>query len=308
MKKIIFLFFIISTSIVAQQTIDYSKLNKEELINSINSKEKEIKKIYESLEKEKSENKKKANDGIGKSSQETVRLKKIIEEINTTFLREIFDNKYINNKAYFKDTDLANDDNTNKFKNSNVLINSILVNEENNEILKVCNYALDFNKNYLKLFEIRKSVLAEKYNETKYNEAISDIEKLPVLDSDNNLDKTKKRITNLLKNYLENTCLLKTKLDSYKKADQSPVIKKIYTTLEKDDHYKDYPYLIQVLRNIKSNVNNYSKEDLQPCEELKKAEETKVPETVNKKGTEVKNDTKDVLEKDKTNNNKEQQK
>ncbi|MBA4319892.1 MAG: hypothetical protein C0412_15950, partial [Flavobacterium sp.] len=138
---------------------------------------------------------------------------------------------------------------------------------------------------------------------------ITAIEKLPVLEPDNNLDKTKKRITNLLKNYLENTCLLKTKLDSYKKADQSPVIKQKYAALEKDDHFKDYPYLIQVIRNIKSNVNNYnSKEDLQPCEEVKKTEEVKVPETVKKDNAELKKETKDVPAKDKTTDDKEQKK
>lgn len=266
MKKISFLLFIISASIFAQ---DYSKSNKDALIVIINSKENEIKKINKSLEDEKSENKKKASNGKVMSSEETTNLKKIIKQTNTTFLREIFDNKYVNNKTYFIETDLANEDNTKKFENSNVLINSIMVDEADNEVLKVCKYALDFNKNYLKLFEIRKSVLGEKYNEVTYKEAISNIEKLPVLEADNKLDKTKKRITNLLKNYLENTCLLKNKLDSYKKADQSPVIKQKYNALEKDDHFKDYPYLIQVLKNIKSNVINYnSKEDLQPCIEI----------------------------------------
>jgi hypothetical protein len=302
MKKITILLIIVSTSLFAQQ--DYSKLSKEELIIIINTKEKEAKKINESLEKEKSENKQKATDGRSKSDKEIIKLKKIIKETNGTFLREIFDNKYIKNVSYFKDTDLANEDNTKKFENSNVLINSIMVDELDDETLKVCKYGLDFNKNYLKLFEIRKTVLSEKYNEAKYNEAISEIEKLPVLESDNNLDKTKKRITNLLKNYLENTCLLKTKLDSYKKADQSPIMKQKYAALEKDDHYKDYPYLIQVIRNIKTNVTNYSKEDLQPCEEVKKAEEVKVPETVKKDNTEVKKDTKDAPVKEKTTEDK----
>lgn len=298
MKKITFLLIILSSSLFAQQ--DYSKLSKEELILIINTKEKEIKKINESLEKEKSENKQKTTDGRSKSDKEITKLKKTVKETNSTFLREIFDNKYIKNESYFKDTDLTNEDNTKKFENSNVLINSIMVDELDDEPLKVCKYALDFNKNYLKLFEIRKTVLSEKYNEAKNNEAISEIEKLPVLESDNNLDKTKKRITNLLKNYLDNTCLLKTKLDSYKKADQSPVIKQKYAALEKDDHYKDYPYLIQVIRNIKTNVTNYSKEDLQPCEEVKKAEEVKIPETLKKENTEVKKDTKEAPVKDKT--------
>lgn len=52
---------------------------------------------------------------------------------------------------------------------------------------------------------------------------------------------------------------------------KSPIIKQKYTTLEKDDHFKDYPYLIQIIKNIKTNVINYnSKEDLQPCAEINK--------------------------------------
>jgi hypothetical protein len=306
MKKITFLFFILSASLFAQQ--EYSKLNNQDLIKIINAKETEKSTLKASLEREKKEKDKILNESSSKKNKEIAELKKIIQDINKTILREIFDNKYIKNESYFKDTDLANDDNTKKFENSNVLINSIMVDELDDETLKVCKYALDFNKNYLKLFDIRKSVLSEKYNEDKYNEAISEIEKLPVLESDNNLDKTKKRITNLLKNYLENTCLLKTKLDSYKKADQSPIMKQKYTALEKDDHYKDYPYLIQVIRNIKANVTNYSKEGLQPCEEVKKAEEVKVPETLNKDNKEVKKDTKDSPVKDKTTEGKEQKK
>lgn len=297
MKKITLLILFVTSIIFAQNKEDYAKI--------IKTKDTEISTLKISLDKEKKEKDKIINESSSKKNKEIAELKKIIKETNTTFLREIFDNKYIKNETYFKDTDLSNDDNTKKFENSNILINSIVVNEEDNETLKVCNYALDFNENYLKLFEIRKSVLSEKFNETRYKEAIIDIEKLPVLEPDNNLDKTKKRITNLLKNYLENTCLLKIKLDSYKKADQSPAIKQKYATLEKDDHFKDYPYLIQVIRNIKSNVNNYnSKEDLQPCEEVKKTEEVKVPETVKKDSAEVKKDTKDAPEKDKTTEDK----
>lgn len=269
MKKITFLFLIITASIFAQ---DYSKSSKDELIKIINSKENALEESNKSLEKEKLENKKKALDGTNKSSEETIKLKTIIKETNIAFLRESFENKYINNKTYFKDTDLVDEDNTKKFEKSNILINSIMVDEVQNEVLNICKYALDFNKNYLKLFEIRKSVLSEKYNEAKLNEALNEIEMLPVLELNSKLDITKKRITNVLKNYIDNTCLLKKKLDALKNADQSPIIKQKYTTLEKDDHFKDYPYLIQIIKNIKKNVINYnSKEDLQPCAEINKS-------------------------------------
>lgn len=219
MKKITFLFLIISSSIFAQ---DYSKYSKEELIKIINSKENTLKESNRFLEKEKLENKKKALDGTNKSSEETIKLKTVIKETNIAFLRESFENKYVKNKTYFKDTDLVDEDNTNKFEKANVLINSIMVDEVQNEVLNICKYALDFNKNYLKLFEIRKSVLSEKYNEAKLNEALNEIEMLPILELNSKLDITKKRITNVLKNYIDNTCLLKKKLDALKNADQKP--------------------------------------------------------------------------------------
>jgi hypothetical protein len=286
MKKITLLFILLSVSIFAQtddnlkskdkkelnykiKSEDYSKLKDNELINKIESRDKKIKELEESLKKVNLANIQIANAGNNKYSKEVSELKKVIKETNDIFLREIFENKYINNKTYFKETDLAFEDNTKKFENSNKLINSIKVEEPDVEVLRVCDNAIKFNENYLKLFEIKKSVLSGKYNVAEVNEAIKKIENLPVLEPDSKLNITKNKIVGLLNNYLGNTCLLKKKLDALKNADQSPVIKQKYASLEKDDHFKDYPYLIQVLKNIKSNVNNYnSKEDLQPCIEI----------------------------------------
>lgn len=215
-------------------------------------------------------------------------LKDIIKETNRVFLREIFDEKYIKNENYFKVTDLlsANDDNTQKFKNSDVIIKSIMVDEHDPSVKEKCKYALEFNKTYLKLFDIRKNVLFVKYDSIKVNQAIKDIKNLSELDVNSKLDVTKNKIRNYLENYLERTCELKIILEKLKSnPDQNPTFKQKYTILENKEDYKDYPYLIQIIRKIKNNRNDYSKDDLQPCEDIKKSTTEAVKPEVIKENT-----------------------
>lgn len=264
MKKYLLLFVLVSGFSFAQETQkEYAKLSKEELITKINSKDKEIKSLQEKLKSEK-----KAEVAPKQNNAENSKIaefKKSIKETNAVFLKEIFDNKYVN-KPYLTDTDLAVDDISTRIENSNVLIRSILLDDTNREVFDIGNKALAFNTNYLKLFEIRKNVLGQKYDAVKVEEALKEIEKLPALEVNSKLGNTKTNMSNFLKNYLENTCLLKKTLEAYKKADQSAIIKQKYTALEKDERYKDYPYLIETIRKIKNNVNNYTNDDLQPCE------------------------------------------
>lgn len=264
MKKYLLLFVLISGFSFAQETQkEYAKLSKEELIAKINSKDKEIKSLQEKLKSEKkAEEAPKQNNTV---NLEIAALKKSIKETNAVFQRKTFDNIYVN-KPYLTDTDLAVDEISTRIENSNVLIRGILLDDTNREVFDVGNKALAFNTNYLKLFEIRKNVLGQKYNAAKVEEALKEIEKLPALEANSKLKSTKDNMINFFKNYLENTCLLKKTLEAYKRADQSAIIKQKYTALEKDEHYKDYPYLIETIRKIKNNVNNYTNDDLQPCE------------------------------------------
>ena len=300
MKKTTVLLLLITSISFAQ--------SKEELVNIIKQKDKEIEKLKESIKKEKASNEKMINEDSKTTNNYIAELKKIIKETNVTFLREIFDNKYIINASYFKDTDLANEDNTKKFENSNILINSIKVDESNKEVIEVCIEAINFNANYLKLFEIRKTVINKKYNELIVNEAIKSIENLPKLDSGSNLNKTKIKILDILKNYKENTCLLKSSLDKLKNNIDQKSLNPTYLILEKDARFKDYPYLVSIISEMRKNTISYTNDDLEPCEEVKKIEEVKVPETVKKDSAEVKKDTKDVPLKDKTTDDKEQKK
>ena len=266
MKKYLLLFVLVSGFSFAQETQkEYAKLSKEELIAKINSKDKEIKSLKEKLEREKTAKEKVIPKQNNPENIEIAALKKSIKETNAVFLKEIFDNKYVN-KPYLMDTDLASEDITTRIENSNVLIRGILLDDTNREVFEIGKKALAFNTNYLKLFEIRKNVLGKKYDAVKVEEALKEIEKLPALEVNSKLGNTKTNMSNFLKNYLENTCLLKKTLEAYKRADQSAIIKQKYTALEKDEHYKDYPYLIETIRKIKNNLNNYTNDDLQPCE------------------------------------------
>lgn len=255
-----------ASSVFAQ--IDYSKFSKDELISNLKTKEIEIKDLKKALDKEIKGKEKKNSENTARSNDEIAELKKIIEETNTVFLREIFETKYIKNTNYFKETDLTIENNTEKFKNSNILINSIKLNEINS-VLDVCNKALDFNKNYLTLFDIRDNVLNKKFDDVKVLEAIKIIENLPELESESKLNIKKMKIVNLLKNYSENICLLKNDLDKLKKLKDQKSLAPTYLKLEKESRYKDYPFLQLIISEMRKDVNSYTNDDLQPCEEVK---------------------------------------
>jgi hypothetical protein len=260
MKKYILSFLFISTSIYAQ---DYSKLKNPQLVDSITKKNRTIKELKATI----SDLKKQAEMLNKKDDFNNIeKFKNIIKDDNNYWLKDLFDKKYTD--TYFAETDIENEDITQKIIKSNVYINSIKSVEENKEVIEKCNLALDFNENYKTLYAVKNSVLNEKYNEKNVNDAISTIEKLPKLKADTKLDKSKTRILNTLKNYLDSTCSLKKKLDGWKNADcKSPAMQKSFTSLENDDSYKEYGYLVKVIRKMKNNKIDYTNDDLQPCSE-----------------------------------------
>lgn len=271
MKKHILLFLLIPIYSFAQTT-DYSKLNKEELIATINSKDNELKVISSKLDSQIKEKDKLETRQAKLVNGDLAELKKSIKETNAVFLKELFDNKYVNSR-YFIETELGSDDISQRIENSNVLIRIIRLDETNKSVFNICDQAIHFNQNYLKLFEIRKMVLHQKYDSLKVNKAIKEIEALPFLQADSKLGITKRKMSNLLKNYLENTCLLKKILEQYKKGDQTSVLlKQKYTELQKNESYKDYPYLVETITKVKNNINDYTGDDLQPCEMISQKE------------------------------------
>ena len=93
------------------------------------------------------------------------------------------------------------------------------------------------------------------------------IDSLPQLEEGSNLQNTKVRIGNLLKNYEENTCLLKKYLDLLKAKIDQKALNPTYVKYEKEPRFKDYQYLVSVISKMKKDVNSYTSDALQPCEE-----------------------------------------
>lgn len=297
MKKHILIFIIISTATFAQSTI-YSKLKKGELVDSILQRDfeiKELKENYSKLQKNHEEllkdklaledslkqkdlNYKKLNESysilyknLSVIKKDSYTIKSIIKDDNNYWLKDLFDKKYTD--SYFMETDIESEDITQKITKSNVYIYSIKSVEENTEVIEKCNRALEFNENYKTLFAIQNTILSEKYNEESVLSAINSIERLPILNSESKLDYRKAIILYSLKNYLDSTCSLKRKLDSYKNAEcKSLTMQKIFTSLENDDDYKEYGYLITVIRKMKNDKIDYADDDLQPCEKFENYE------------------------------------
>jgi hypothetical protein len=206
-----------------------------------------------------------------------------IKNVNEVFLKSLFTDKYTNNSTYFKTTDLSTTDDRWKIEKWDLLLKSIEKTTINKDTLVIIKKALDFNMNYSKLFEIKTNILSKKYDLFSTSNAISEIEKLPKLDEEWKLNETKIKIKNLLLNYESNSCLLKEYLDKLKEKDQNTV-QPTYTKYEKNELFADYKYLVNIIRDMKRDVNSYTIEDLS-CDIVKKEEKIN-----NKIETEVKNE------------------
>lgn len=179
--------------------------------------------------------------------------------VNNTFLKKLFINNYYTNANYFKVTDLAKEDFTKDFIKSNLLLQSMQL-SVTGDSLAMCKKGLEFNENYLKLYEIKNSnILSKKFDKETMNKTLSEIEKLAQLEENSNLDKTKIRIKKLLSEYADVTTILRQKLEieTNKNTDiNNPLYKKIFTDFEKT--YNEYPYLIKVIKETDKGKNKNS--------------------------------------------------
>ena len=188
-------------------------------------------------------------------------IKNVIRAVDSVFLMELFINKYINNKNYFNDTDLDTTDKSEKFRNSNTLINAIKFTDLDS-IKKVCERVENFNKNYVTLFKVRADALNQRYDSIKVINNINIINKLPVLDSESSLFKRKEHIIKLLNTYKANSDSLLGELKKYIPKKDQKAIGISYLKLEKDDKYKDYPYLISIIEKTRKKASDFKEEDL----------------------------------------------
>ena len=273
--RLIFLFLTLTSSSCFAQNKEYAKYTKEELVEVVNKRDREYKAVKDSLEKLKA-----IKEVMVKSSADSFKnmelalrkiqeLKQVIKDNNNVSLRAVFENKYT--AKYFLETDLEMEDKTEKFLNSNTLINSIKV-DADPQTLNLSTKALAFNKNYLELLQIRQTVLNVKFDDKKVKAALMVIDSLPELDPNSNLFKTRAKIANLLKNYKDNTCALKKLLDILKPKIDQKSLNPTYLKYEKDLRFGNYQYLISIISKMKKDVNSYTSDALQPCEDPKTAE------------------------------------
>lgn len=244
--------------LIFSMTICVNGQNKDELIKT---KDIEIKNLKDKLQKE--EAKKENKYEIENLKNEISNLKTIIKEANTYFMINSLYNSY--NDKYFKTRDLSTENDSEIFKNKPSLINIVSI-DANEDVRNLCNRVNDFNINYLTLLEIREKVLKSKFEEIKVKDALDRIQKLPELVADSKLSVTKKRIYDLLMNYKESTCALKTKLDNYKNKSDQTAMKQSYEKLENDPRFRDYSYLKQIIIEMKKDVLSYTgADDLNDC-------------------------------------------
>jgi hypothetical protein len=235
-----------------------------------------LKKVIESLKVDTArylkENKQlKIDVSNNKSKIET--LNGQIKNVNNVFLKSLFIDKYLNNSPYLKTTDLSSTDDRSKIDKWNLLLKSLERTIVDKDTLGEIKKALDFNTNYSKLFEIKSVIFGVKYDSLSMRNALKEIEKLPKLNEDWKLNETKEKIKNLLLNYESNSCLLKEFLDKLKDKDQN-LVQTYYIKYENDKRFIDYKYLVDIIKDIKKDVNSYTSEDLAPCKIEKKEEKT----------------------------------
>ena len=241
----------------------------------IKTKDNEIKVLQEKLQKEITENKNSSTDKIPRLNNEISNLKKIISEVNLYYLKDTFDG-YTEN--YFNTRDLSKENDLERFKMHYALINSFKI-DATVDVLKKCNRIDEFFQNYKMLFELRETVLNKKYDESKVNDALDKIKKLPEIAANSKLEISKKKIYDLLYNYRDNICLLKKQLDNYKTKSDQKAMKPLYEKLENDLRYKDYQYLKQVIVEMKMDLNSYTgDDDLSSCAEVKEIIKNTQPE------------------------------
>lgn len=233
------------------------------------------KKIIVNLEKEVKALKKKSErleTAQINSDSENEELKGLLTVTTNRWLKPVFIDKYMKT-GYFENTELANseedfDEIIKIFHQYDLIIRSVKVTANSEDTIRLAQKALNFNENYLRLFEIRRDVLAEKFTKENVELALVKMESLPALEKNSNLQKTKEDFRALLLNYEDSTCSLKENLFHLIQADQTTVTtKKMYNDFLTQKKYASYPYLVGVINKLQKNVIMYTPEDLSCPEE-----------------------------------------
>ena len=195
---------------------------------------------------------------IGQKLNENVNseiINKTLQSVNNIWIREIFENKYIKNENYFRDTDLLESvEQKNRVNNSNIMITSIKLFTNNADTLKLCIKALDFNKNYLELYNVKYgNSLKVKYNKESIAQIINGINNLPKIDTLSKLNITKFKIKELYENYEVKYNSLKVLINNNKEI--NPFVIEQFSVQEKNN--KEYPYLLELINKAKNGTYEF---------------------------------------------------
>lgn len=261
MKKIyITIAFALFITLYGQKK-DY-KAEYENITKELSAKNEELKK------KEKEVELLKNKSGVSSSNKDAdQRLQKIVQDNNTVFFNEIFENKYKKNIRYFLDTGLGNKEDLYKFENSNVVLANIINDKsKSTEDKDLALMAVNFNETYAALFKIKEKVkdfFSVKYSAENAEKIQSELNLLQTVRFDA-LDNDKNKMSSEIEVYGKKSCELNLRLNTLKtlaKADNG-ILKDQYAKIKKE---YPFPYLQHVITEMSSNLASYTDDKLPEC-------------------------------------------
>lgn len=268
MNKVILISIFLFYFNLNAQNSNYDKKDKKELIQELENRDTKIKELENKIKKN---NKNSIDSNL---ENEKSILIDIISETNEAFLYDAFENKYVKNSNYFKETDLSEYSEL-KFKNSNILLNSILNGKNtSNSDKKLCEKALLFNNNFIKLEIISKevdSIINSRIDTLKVNQTIFKLDATS-FETNSKIQLQKEEFNGLLKNYAKYTCELRKDLNKIliNPKQDNQLVKNEYEKLKKSPIYKNYPYLIKVIDKVKNTLDTYVENEDLPCQLFEK--------------------------------------
>lgn len=194
-------------------------------------------------------------------------LNRSVKEINNLWLRDLLFNKYQLNDNYFITKDLSKEEDKLKLTKIDACAKSLIVEGVKGDTLKICQKVIEFHKIYLMLSNIQENVVTQKYDSLNVKKALLEIESSQMqLDKSSKLFISSSNQKDLLLNYKSRCCDLKIELEKLKKMEQTaPFTIKKYNDLLTDVRFVKYEYLINIIKEMKNNVNSYTDEDLEIC-------------------------------------------
>lgn len=216
-------------------------------------------------------------------------IKSVFKEVSDFYCFENFEKYYVKNNNFIEQTSLNDKTANDKIVLLNRIIMAVKYSTDDIKTFEICNKALLFNKNYQELSKIKDTLCKNKYNAITNNQNIKLLLDIKI-DQNTKLDTERNGLVELLRNYKKSILALKTyfeekpiRIKDNKVLDSNlellkqnlPQIKDKTNKLKTDALYKNYPYLLKIIDEVKNNPNSYNEAMLKVEEqsELKKEEQ-----------------------------------